>query len=249
MTSQSNKLLKKFECGEFANDFPTVGLTKVEAQPRLVAIICLPGSGYLFSGSRPGSLYKDSPPSGALPHPPFPTALCPPAKPDTKFHHCLSLLFLPLQTTSHSSPAAGRPPRCLRPPPRWPVPSRPAPALADCGGPSSAPLASTSAARSCGCSPPTVSPPWCPVPCPRRTTMQSLPPPSTVAAFHATYHPSKARMVREKGSICIPVLSFMTVPLDGTRWTVFFVFFPNKSLTRFFKRASWINLWMVLSFF
>lgn len=101
------------------------------------------------------------------------------------------------QTTSRWSPAAARPPRSLRLLPRLPVLWRPAPALADCGGPSSAPLASTSAARSCGCSPPSGSPTSCPLRPPRPTTTWSPPPRSTVAAFHAMYRPSKARMVRK----------------------------------------------------
>lgn len=60
-------------------------------QPWFVKLVPLSGSGYLFSGSKPGSLFKDSPPSGVLPHSLFATALVhTPAKPDPKFDVFLS---------------------------------------------------------------------------------------------------------------------------------------------------------------
>lgn len=132
------------------------------------------------------------------------------------------------QTTSHWSPGAAHPRRAPLLHPQWLAPLPPVQALPDCGAPSSAQLVSTSAAKSCGCFRRTQSPPSCPHPFLRHTSTWSRAPLFTVAAFHVTYPPSKAKMVHKSCrvalkcifydawvSLHICLLSFMMLPLDG----------------------------------
>lgn len=67
--------------------------------------ICLSGSGYLFSGSRPASLYKDSPPSGIKPYALRSAVLHPFVKLDGNFpHHIFVVVCFRLLLTEVREP-------------------------------------------------------------------------------------------------------------------------------------------------
>lgn len=153
------------------------------------AVVSFPDSGFLFSGSRPASLYKESPSSGikslfclAVPFRSF----------DGSFLLFCFVFFLS-QTTFHWSQEAVRHPQAHLQPLQWLGPSRPARARPG-GAPSSAQLVSTSAARSCVCFLQNRNPPLSLLRSRRRIFSPSRVP-FTAAAFPTTYHLFKATMV------------------------------------------------------